>query len=357
MSAAIKRAGLDTTGGKISVMVAGEAAWHRLGVNVASAVTSADAIRLAGLEWRVEKLPLTYQHNGAVRQQKDIYALVRSDTGAMLGSVGSRYAPIQNAEGFEYLDTVLSAFGAKYATAGAVHGGAKVWMQAQLPTGFTLPGGDENVAYVMFTNSHDGTSAAQVIPTSHRTVCANTLRIACGDRHKGFSIRHTGDVRGKVRQAQQLLGIAAEGFSEYREQASALYRAPLDVRRYGREVLDAVLGVTDAETALRGKTADPLATAVVIDELTLNLDKLRVRHDELLTEILEAAHSPTNTAPGTAWGALQSATQVFQHGSYAAPKRGSQEDRLSRRFESVLTGAADEAMQTALEMALVATKA
>src|SRR5262249_37410595 len=47
---AVRRAGLDTTNGKVAVMVAGEAAWHRLGVNVVAAVSSGDAIKLAGLD-------------------------------------------------------------------------------------------------------------------------------------------------------------------------------------------------------------------------------------------------------------------------------------------------------------------
>jgi hypothetical protein len=50
---AIRRAGLDVSTGRVAVMVAGEAArkalWHRLGVQVRDAVTSADAGRLAGL--------------------------------------------------------------------------------------------------------------------------------------------------------------------------------------------------------------------------------------------------------------------------------------------------------------------
>ena len=48
---AINRAALDTSTGKVAVMVAGAAPWHRLGVNVESAVDSADAMRLASLRW------------------------------------------------------------------------------------------------------------------------------------------------------------------------------------------------------------------------------------------------------------------------------------------------------------------
>src|SRR3990167_966436 len=51
MGSAIKRASLDTSNGRINVMVAGKAPWHGLGVNVDKATTSAEAIKFAGLDW------------------------------------------------------------------------------------------------------------------------------------------------------------------------------------------------------------------------------------------------------------------------------------------------------------------
>src|SRR5262245_12096674 len=48
---ALRRASLDTSTGKVAVFVAGQPAWHGLGVNVREAVSSADAIRLASLDW------------------------------------------------------------------------------------------------------------------------------------------------------------------------------------------------------------------------------------------------------------------------------------------------------------------
>src|SRR4051812_8919737 len=62
VAAANRMAGLDTTGGRVAVMVAGQPAWHKLGVNVAAAVNSADALRLAGLNWTVRKDQLFYNH-------------------------------------------------------------------------------------------------------------------------------------------------------------------------------------------------------------------------------------------------------------------------------------------------------
>ncbi len=156
--AAIIRASLDTTTGRVALMVAGKAAWHRLGVHIESATDSANAIVLAGLDWKVVKVPLSYRDStGTIREQTESYALIREDTGAMLGGVGSRYAPIQNAQGFAFLDSVLGEFGARYESAGSIHGGRKVFMTVRLPgQDFSVNGTDEVQAYAVLFNPHDG---------------------------------------------------------------------------------------------------------------------------------------------------------------------------------------------------------
>ena len=125
-------------------MVAGEAArkalWHRLGVQVRDAVSSAEAITLASLNWRVEKVPTAYTWGDEVRPMPDVFALVRGDTGAHLGTVGNRYQVIQNAEAFAFMDAVLAEHGARYETAGAIYGGAKVWLQVSLARSGVHPG-------------------------------------------------------------------------------------------------------------------------------------------------------------------------------------------------------------------------
>jgi hypothetical protein len=49
---------IDTSTGRAGVFVAGKPAWHRLGRVIDRAATSAEAIRLAGLDWDVEQWPL-----------------------------------------------------------------------------------------------------------------------------------------------------------------------------------------------------------------------------------------------------------------------------------------------------------
>ena len=177
MGAAIARAGLDTSTGKVAVMVAGPVAWHGLGVNVAEAVSSEHAIKLAGQDWKVLKLPMRYVHDGKEHESKETFALVRADTGAQLGTVGSRYKIIQNAEGFEFLDGVLEQWGARYETAGSIHGGKKVWMMAKFPRQAFAVGTPEDKIepYAVLTNPHDGSGKAYCFPLTNRIVCAQHL--------------------------------------------------------------------------------------------------------------------------------------------------------------------------------------
>lgn len=358
---AIDRAGLDVSNGRVAVMVAGKAAWHKLGVNVESAVNSAQAIKLAGQDFKVLKVPATWEHGGLVRQSDETFLLIREDTGVQLGTVGNRYQAIQNIEAYEYLDSVLEQFGAKYETAGSLYGGRKVWMMAHLPQqSFTLPGNDHQEAYCLFTNPHDGSGRAFAYPTSERVVCANTLRMSTKDRGKGIGIRHTGNLRAKIHDAQTALGLAVKGFEQYKENAETLITKKVNPIYYANEVLDAVLEVTAAQ-AMKG--ADALAAAMQVTEANMELARKTLakqieRREEILDDIIEryeSARCGVNGMRGTAWSAFNAITEHADHNTIGRQK-GSQANKLSRRMESAIAGEADDikqvAYQTILQMAV-----
>lgn len=359
--AAIGRANLDVSNGKVSVMVAGKAPWHKLGVNVESAVSSADARRLANIDWRVAKIPLNYTFGGETNEADGVFGIVRQDTGKMLGSVGRYYQPVQNDDGFDFLDTVLAKYGAKYETAGAIAGGKKVWMQVRLPEqSFVVNGSDEVESYAIFMNPHDGSGLALCFPTAELVVCANTYRIACDKRTKGIGIRHTGNIKQRIADAQFALGLAVEGVKVFEERAQEMARTMLpDAKHYFNGVLDAVLDVTEAE-AMKG--ADVLAAAVKMTDAARDLEAKKIqaeidRRKNLLDDILNRYDSEkcgTNGMRGTVWAGFNAVTEAADHGRRYI---GTQEAKESRRFESVLTGDADELKQAAMVVAQQYTRA
>lgn len=362
MKAAVRRASLDTSTGKIAVVVVGEPAWHRLGVNVASALTSSEALDLASLNWHVSKRAMSFRkEDGSYRESKDTFALVRDDVETQLGTVGGRYVQIQNAEGFAFLDGVMGEFGAKFHTAGAIFGGEKVWMQCELPRqGFEVAAGDAVQAFATFTNPHDGSGKAWCFPTTNRIVCANTFRTASKEREKGLGIRHTGDVKAAIKESRQVLGLAVEEIDQFKDAASVMARTACDAPAFFEGLLDVVMKVTAAD-ALKG--ADALASAVARTEAQREFETKKFqaeidRRKGVLDDILaryDGARCGVAGLRGTAWSAFNAVTEYADHNQ---PKRqvGTAEQRLSRRFESVINGDADRVKQTAYELLTVGSR-
>ena len=75
--------------------------WRQLGTTIETASNSKEAIKLAGLDWRVSLYPLVANINGDKEHPvPDRFATVREDNHFVLGVVGSRYRVIQNSDAF-----------------------------------------------------------------------------------------------------------------------------------------------------------------------------------------------------------------------------------------------------------------
>ena len=179
-----------------------EKPWHGLGTIVEEAPTSAEALRLAGLDWKVNQSAI-FTSAGKVEGYR---ANVRSTDQAVLGVVTDRYKVIQNTDAFAFTDELLGE-GVKYETAGSLQGGRKVWLLARLPREYIISG--ERISpYLVFSNTHDGSGAVRVAITPVRVVCNNTLNLALESASRSFSMIHTGDIKGKILEAKQTLFMA-----------------------------------------------------------------------------------------------------------------------------------------------------
>ena len=79
-----------------------ETPWHKLGTIVTEAPTAAEAIKLAGLDWKVEKRK-TYFAKGQYPELtyevvKGEYAVVRDSDEKQVGVAGEGWEPLQNSE-------------------------------------------------------------------------------------------------------------------------------------------------------------------------------------------------------------------------------------------------------------------
>ena len=186
-----------------------EMPWHGLGTRVMEAPNSKEALRLAGLDWKVIQEPLI---TGAGDMVEGYKANVRDTDNQVLGVVGDRYRIVQNEEAFAFTDELLG-YGVRYETAGSLQNGRKVWMLAHLPHEYIIAG--EHISpYLLFSNSHDGSGAIKVAITPIRVVCNNTLNLALHTAKRSWSAIHTEGIRDKMNEARHTLGLAGQYMEE-----------------------------------------------------------------------------------------------------------------------------------------------
>lgn len=196
-----------------------EKPWHGLGTKVEEAPTSADALRLAGLDWEVAQEPIFTEAGDAIAGYK---VNVRDSDRKVLGVVSDRYRIVQNREAFSFTDALLGN-GVRYETAGSLQEGKRVWLLARLPREYIIAG--ERISpYLVFSNSHDGSGAVRVALTPIRVVCNNTLNLALERASRSWSMIHTGNISDKMQEAKDTLFMAETYMDSLGEEFERLRR-------------------------------------------------------------------------------------------------------------------------------------
>ena len=195
--------------------------WHGLGTVVAECPDSQEAVKLAGLDWKVE--------------QKDVYAdswnripgykaNVRDFDQSVLG-VSDRYQVVQNEEAFAFTDELLGE-GVRYETAGSLQGGRRVFLLARLPQRFIIAG-DEITPYFVIMNSHDASCSIKAAMTPVRVVCQNTLNLAFRTAKRTWMTKHTSNIMERIDDAKMTLQFAEQYMQEMGKGVDTLVRKKL----------------------------------------------------------------------------------------------------------------------------------
>lgn len=228
-----------------------EKPWHGLGTIVKEAPDSREALRLAGLDWEVHQKPV-YTESGIIPGYK---ANVRSTDQKVLGVVTDRYKVVQNTEAFAFTDALLGN-GVRYETTGSLQGGRKVWLLARLPREYIISG--ERISpYLVFSNTHDGSGAVRVAVTPVRVVCNNTLNLALQTASRSWSMVHTGDIKGKIREAEDTLFKAEDYMDKLGNEFEALRRKKVTDRQL-MEYIETLLPVAKNTTKIQVKNINRL---------------------------------------------------------------------------------------------------
>lgn len=210
--------------------------WHGLGTIVEEAPDSGDALKIACLDWTIEQRPLFTQSTVDVgkswypkvetkyHEVPEVFANVRSDSDEVLGIVSKQYRVVQNSEAFSFTDALIGE-NVKYETAGSLNNGRRIWLLAKMPEQSLL--GDAFVPYLLFSNSHDGSSSVRVTMTPIRVVCNNTLSLALGKAKRIWSTPHKGDMESKLEEARMTLQNAETYMKELNTEVERLARKPI----------------------------------------------------------------------------------------------------------------------------------
>ena len=102
---------LAVANGRTAMMYSGEVPWHRLGTRLEEPATAREAINAAGLDYLAELQTIQTDSGTPIPRRK---AVVRSDSGDVLGVVGSTYVPVQNHQAFGFLDAIVADGSLRY---------------------------------------------------------------------------------------------------------------------------------------------------------------------------------------------------------------------------------------------------
>ncbi len=297
-----------------TMFYARETPWHGLGQRVENALSSDEAIQMAGLEWDVFNVPLVgVLENQDVVEIPDRVANIRSSDKYVLGVVSNRYRIVQNREAFAFTDALLGGSRhVRYETAGSLFNGRQVWMLAKMDAISIL--GDDVAPYLVFTNSHDGSTGVRVAITPVRVVCNNTLTMAMDGATRVWSAMHTGNIDEKIEEARETL----KRVETYLEKMPELAEALADINIYPDEVekvLDQIFPTPEVEKE----------------------QSIRVKNVERMKETLFSLWTTTpdlQKFEGTAWGLYLACSDMVGHMKPLRETSTFQE----RRFTTIVEG-------------------
>jgi phage/plasmid-like protein (TIGR03299 family) len=221
-----------------------EKAWHGLGQVVEGAMTSEEAIKLANLDYEVDKTKVFFNcGNPECYNEIDGYfATYRKDTNDYLGMVKSRYEVVQNRDAFGFFDAIIDQGEAIFETAGVLGKGERIFVTAKLPDDFEIKG-EKIEKYIVLTNSHDGTSSVIAGLTNIRIVCNNTLQAALNGLENKVSIKHTSGVQDRLKEAHRVMGIA----SKYSKEVESYFTKMSDFKMDEGQTIDFITKIMTPE--------------------------------------------------------------------------------------------------------------
>lgn len=335
-----------------------------IGVNVSDCTTTAEVMEKAGLDFTVDKAPLMarmpfglnrnneinedkgdFARNGKIfRDVKGYWGTYRVDTNQPLGLVKDKYHIIQNQEAFKFFDNAIGESKVIWDKAGCLNNGRLVYLSAKLPI-TTKVGKDEIENYLVFTNSHDGSTPVKIMFTPIRVICTNMLACATDKAQSYIPIRHTISADAKIDRSAEILRIAAIHASSAQQLFESLTKVSMsdsDVMQY---LANLQLTETERQALMAFDPVNGYKKLFIRDFSTLEAAKISTRKANQLANMFEYYLDGIGQKhiTGTAWGAYNAVTGFYTN---VANLEG------EKRLSSLLYGGANANINKALTAAI-----
>jgi phage/plasmid-like protein (TIGR03299 family) len=255
-------------------------------------------IDAAGMGWKIERAKVRFatghgQSPADFSEMPGRVVLLRSDTKAPLGLVSDGYKVVQPREVVEFFRDLVEAAGFKMNTAGTLHGGSKLWAQANIAD--AMIGDDKQLSKLLLATACDGTmqTTAKIVNTS--VVCANTLGVAMGER-AGSIVKVSHRTKFDAAAVKRDLGMAVEAWAKFLGAARSMAATPISPVEFDAFLLRVMSGVSDAAS----------------DEATKARES---RGFQRVIGLFDGGMIGADLAArkGTLWGAVNAVTEYVDH--------------------------------------------
>lgn len=287
-----------TADGKASMAFTGprDAIWHGLGQELNPTSTIEDWQKAAGMDFVVQESPVKFivsnGDNAPLANFPNRKALFRSDDLKALSIVGDDFKIVQPVEVLEFFRDLVKLHGMSLSTAGVLFEGRRFWALAEMGSDTEIVDGDLVKRHLLLTTAVDGSMATTAKVVATRVVCNNTLTLAMSE--KSNTIARVTHKRQFDPDAVKLdLGI---------------------IDKKWKTMMDNLKGL--AKVKMGPKDTMNFFQDLYFDKQKLVSDQLpSVQRQVAKIVDLALAGSGSEMSKGTAWGALNGATEYFTHGT------------------------------------------
>lgn len=342
----------------------GKKAWHGLGHIFTEQPTDANQIlEHAGLDYTVQKSPLIYGTMPNIRHLKaahkkgdmdklkeliDSINLIEAENSfytwrqdidfckdSILGSgMTQQYKVLQNAQVINVMDGMIQSGEVTFETAGALFGGAVIFVCCKLKQQMEVTKKDVSDVYIVFTHGHNGKNSVKAFFTSVRVVCNNTLQMALKGMKDSVTFKHTTNAEDNLSKANKMLHVAKENRIAFEAKAQEMRKTQINLSDY---ILNVFNDPKDLKRALTSES--------VLDTMSMLIgsDKKNGKKDIITKVVNQTLNGIGQDGTKTAWNAYNGVTHYLSRKEYSGTS--------DSRFKSIMQDGSYKTNTRALNLA------